>query len=597
MSANNPPNPYFNGINFNSSFYSQISNYLTQTIADSRYLRLIGGTLSGYLGINRAPRVALDITGSAIINNGVDGVPINGTYGNNKLTLTEGNIGAVPIGFSTNSNILQYSAQTNHDFYSGTTRIMNLNSNGYLGLNNASVLNGVITSYSTTSTIPRITLTGTEFISPYNNSTDGIALILGVNRTSNRQMYMADTSLLAVNTTNPTLRYSIGPTCGIDALATDGATRLNMAIGPNMTVLANGNIGIGTNNTAAALDIAPMNYTLMRNGTGSYGTSNQLLFSWNGNSNANSHYHAINSRHSITTNYLNSIDFFMWQVGTATNQINTTQATLSITQPSVFVNVPSAYNYNAQGYGQSLTISGTGTGTWGQMYIYDSTATGTNYIGMLYKADSNLNACSINTGRQGGGAQVPLYLNNSSTAPVVIGSNLQVAGAITQATANTDINIAQLAGNTTGGNVNLIAVGANGHINFLTNGGTKMHIDAGGYINPSGLFATTQSTLTPYTTGTSGYWLIPIPYIITGNYYNMMMLSVYNSDNGSWWSGHVVVNTTGSTAAYTTVANGGFIQLNSGLQFNSSSVVCIKISFNNAFNITSGMLLYFKYIG
>ena len=596
MSANNPPNPYFNGINFNSSFFSTIVTYLTQAIADSRYLRLIGGTLSGFLGINRAPRVALDITGSAIINNGVDGVPINGTFGNNKLTLTEGNIGAVPIGFSTNSNVLQYSAQTNHDFYSGTTRIMNLNSNGYLGLNNASVLNGVITSYSTTSTIPRITLTGTEFISPYNNSTDGIALILGVNRTNNRQMYMADTSLLAVNTTNPTIRYSIGPTCGIDALATDGATRLNMAIGPNMTVLSNGNIGIGTNNTAAALDIAPMNYTLMRNGGSTYGISNQLLLSWNGNSNLNSHYHAINTRHSITTNYLNSIDFFIWQVGSATNQINTTQATLSITQPSVFVNVPSAYNYNSQGYGQSLTISGTGTGTWGQMYIYDSTASGTNYIGMLYKADSNLNMCSINTGRQGGGTLVPLYLNNISTAPIILGGPLYLGGITTTNLLNWDMNIVQNSANTLAGNINITAYGANGGINLIANGSTKLHIDPNGYVGLAGMVSTTQSTIVPTVTGTSGYWLIPIPLVVAGNYYDMIMLSVYNSDNTTWWSGNVVVNTIANTAAYYTVATGGPIQFNGTLVLNGS-IWCIKFGFSNAFNITSGMLLYFKYIG
>ena len=551
MSANNPPNPYFNGINFNSSFFSTISNYLTQAIADSRYLRLIGGTLSGFLGIKISPRVELDINGTSYINVpstyniASQGVGQALTVGNSAATgnaqmyiidnnsATNSNLGIfLKADYANNIAIIGTNKQGGGGCplilgagsgYVGITPL--LTTGGNIGINTTANINGALTAYSSTPSLPRITLTGTEFISPYNNSTDGIALILACNRSNNRQMYIADTSLLAVNTTNPTLRFLIGTPPGIDAIATDGTTKLNMTIGPNMTVLSNGNIGIGTTVFNSSLPVGGL-------------------------------------------------------------EVNN----------NIFVGCGSTYNYNSQGYGQSLSISGLGTGG-GQLYIFDKTVTGTNYIGMLYKADSNLNACSINTGRQGGGAQVPLYLNNSSTAPVVIGGNLQMVGAITQATANTDINIAQLAGNTTGGNVNLTAVGANGHINFLTNGGTKMHIDAGGYINPSGLFATTQSTIAPYVTGTSGYWLIPIPYIITNNYYNMMMLSVYNSDNGSWWSGHVVVNTTGSTAAYTTVANGGFIQLNTGLQFNSSSVVCIKISFSNAFNITSGMLLYFKYIG
>jgi hypothetical protein len=38
-----PPNPYFNGINFNPSFFSPVFNYLPEAIANSKYLRLIGG--------------------------------------------------------------------------------------------------------------------------------------------------------------------------------------------------------------------------------------------------------------------------------------------------------------------------------------------------------------------------------------------------------------------------------------------------------------------------------------------------------------------------------------------------------------------------
>ena len=75
------------------------------------------------------------------------------------------------------------------------------------------------------------------------------------------------------------------------------------------------------------------------------------------------------------------------------------------------------------------------------------------------------------------------------------------------------------------------------------------------------------------------------------------MLNVYNSDNGSWWAGHIVVNTSASSVAYTTVANGGYIQLNSALQTNGAGTICIKIGFSNGFNITNANYLYFKYIG
>jgi hypothetical protein len=46
MSANIPPNPYFNNINFNPNFFNVAVQYLTEAIANSKYLRLIGGILA-----------------------------------------------------------------------------------------------------------------------------------------------------------------------------------------------------------------------------------------------------------------------------------------------------------------------------------------------------------------------------------------------------------------------------------------------------------------------------------------------------------------------------------------------------------------------
>jgi hypothetical protein len=86
MSTNQPPNPYFNNINFNPSFFSsEVSNYLTKIIANATYLKLSGGTIAGNLRINSNTTLgiapyALNIipysaTSKAIIytqNNGID---------------------------------------------------------------------------------------------------------------------------------------------------------------------------------------------------------------------------------------------------------------------------------------------------------------------------------------------------------------------------------------------------------------------------------------------------------------------------------------------------------------------------------------------
>jgi hypothetical protein len=85
----------------------------------------------------------------------------------------------------------------------------------------------------------RITLAGQEFFQPSFTSTDGIALLLGVNRTGNRQMWVTDSSMLAGPT--PVLRFmpNIGDLSAISVsggVVTPGDLRLNSG---------GGNIGIG----------------------------------------------------------------------------------------------------------------------------------------------------------------------------------------------------------------------------------------------------------------------------------------------------------------------------------------------------------------
>jgi hypothetical protein len=140
-----PPNPYFSGINYNPSFFSTVAAYLTEAIANSKYLKIIGGTLNGFLGILRTPRVALDVNGKAVINDITSGAPANGQFGGNgtKLILAEGGVVNTPIALGTQFTSLWYgvSGTGNHVFYTGTNERMRILDNGDVGLSSPNMTN------------------------------------------------------------------------------------------------------------------------------------------------------------------------------------------------------------------------------------------------------------------------------------------------------------------------------------------------------------------------------------------------------------------------------------------------------------------------
>jgi hypothetical protein len=70
--------------------------------------------------------------------------------------------------------------------------------------------NGLLTLYGTTQIQPKLTLTGKEYYTGTNTNGDGIGLLLGVNRTDNRQLWICDTAQTAINTTNTVLRIVVG---------------------------------------------------------------------------------------------------------------------------------------------------------------------------------------------------------------------------------------------------------------------------------------------------------------------------------------------------------------------------------------------------
>ena len=119
-------------------------------------------------------------------------------------------------------------------------------------------------SISGASATPRIILSGEEFYNAGTTSTDGIAFLTGVNRTDNRQLWIGDSAKLTKNTTNGVIRL-IPPntTTGtgvIDCIATDGLTRLKMNLHQSITILADGNVGIGNVNPVHKLQVTPFTH-------------------------------------------------------------------------------------------------------------------------------------------------------------------------------------------------------------------------------------------------------------------------------------------------------------------------------------------------
>ena len=138
MSSQIPPVPYFSGINFNPAFFRTIYDYLTEQIANTLYLKLRGGSLSGNLGIKKSPaNVELDIAGKINLS-GVGGIPANGLYGGTgtKLILQEGIASlAPPVALGTIADNLWIGAGSgNISIYTGLSEKMTIKNNGNVGI-------------------------------------------------------------------------------------------------------------------------------------------------------------------------------------------------------------------------------------------------------------------------------------------------------------------------------------------------------------------------------------------------------------------------------------------------------------------------------
>lgn len=135
------------------------------------------------------------------------------------------------------------------------TSSIDISGDGDVGINTASPnANAKMDISDSTQNKARLAFTGQEFFQASNTSTEGVALLLGVNRTSNRQLWLADTANLTQNSTNRVLRLAVSG--DLSALGTDGTTTKSLTLNQ-----AGGFVGIATANPAAPLQVGDAGQT------------------------------------------------------------------------------------------------------------------------------------------------------------------------------------------------------------------------------------------------------------------------------------------------------------------------------------------------
>jgi hypothetical protein len=217
------------------------NKYITSAALDTTYLRLNG---------------ANDMTGKLTVLNGAGlNTPQLGDYGGtgDRIILWKTGAGNYPYSFGMNNNTLWYSVPNSaiHNFYVNGTSRYQISSTGATVKGALTVDGNTLSLYSTTQLQPRLILSGQEFYLPFdgglqNSSTQGIAFLCGVNRAGNRQLWIGDSANLTQNATNPVLRLLSNY---IDCIATNGTTRLQLTLGGNLYLGANG-VNIGMNTTS-----------------------------------------------------------------------------------------------------------------------------------------------------------------------------------------------------------------------------------------------------------------------------------------------------------------------------------------------------------
>jgi hypothetical protein len=129
---------------------------------------------------------------------------------------------------------------------------MSLLQNGNVGLGTTTP-GATLTIQQSIQRSEALRLSGTEYYAG-NSDTQGISFLVGVNRTNNRQLWFADSSqVTSPNSSNAVIRITPNGST-IDSVGTDGNTLQPLHLGDNtaLTLLPNGNVGIGTTSPSEA---------------------------------------------------------------------------------------------------------------------------------------------------------------------------------------------------------------------------------------------------------------------------------------------------------------------------------------------------------
>ncbi len=201
--------------------------------------------VKGGMGVGADLNVAGIISGSSIVKasgyRANQGVPNNSDNSTNGYAFgLDGDTGLFSPGAGGANGVVA--------IYNNNVETMRINP-GAVGIGTSSP-SAVLQIATATQNIDRIRLTGQEFYQAANSDdVNGVSLLLGANRSGNRQLWIADSSQLTPNTSNTVIR--INPNSrDISAFATDGVTSKTLSLNAS-----GGFVGIGNVSPVAPLTV------------------------------------------------------------------------------------------------------------------------------------------------------------------------------------------------------------------------------------------------------------------------------------------------------------------------------------------------------
>jgi hypothetical protein len=225
-------------------------------------------TTTGNVGIGTtAPNSNFQIGSQSSVSTATPvSLSLGGTYSatagaNPKLLIWDTGTSSYGMGVSNSQFDFMIPTNARYSWNINGSEKMRLDPNGNVGL-------GVISPSAklelsdTVQRKARILLTGQEYHAAGYTDSQGIAILLGVNRTANRQLWLFDsTTLASPNATNTGLRILLtGTSAQIDAISTDGTTQKNVTYIGSITTASDRRLKTNITPLTDALDkIAKIN--------------------------------------------------------------------------------------------------------------------------------------------------------------------------------------------------------------------------------------------------------------------------------------------------------------------------------------------------